>query len=263
MKEFKNWLILQGYAQGTISTYTVIVKGILSKIKGVTEEELNNYFLSLNGNCPIETYNVKIKAIRLYLKSLKLALNTPKLKKVPFTLPKSISLEYLEESLIPMVDMTFRNPVRVRTLLYFMFFTGLRKSEIYALKRKDFDLEQKRVKIYEQKTKQERIVFYPDFVKQYLEGYFKLSPEKENAFNLGKGSIDYIFTKLKPYCKEVNLTPHIFRHSFATYLAKKKMNLKYLKELMGHKNIKTTERYITANPDDLQDAYNKIIRKRR
>ncbi|GAH21774.1 unnamed protein product, partial [marine sediment metagenome] len=107
--------------------------------------------------------------------------------------PDYITLDYFENQIIPVVECIFRNPLRTKAILYFMFYTGLRRNELYPLKREDINLKEREVKIYAQKVKTEEIRFFPQKVADLIKTYFSIEPEINNAFNLTKNTVKNIF----------------------------------------------------------------------
>lgn len=262
LKEFKNWLELNGYSNNNNYYYLVseFIK-ILPPNTNITKKILNNYLLKIKRNYTIGYTNNHIKAIRIYFKFLNLDISTPSLSKPIQKISDSISLDYFVNEVIPLIDLCFEDrKLQIKAILYLMFFTGLRKGEVVLLKRQNFDLKNNRIKVYAPKTKTERIVIYPKEVNGIFLDYFQSEEENINAFNLGNYSIDYIFKTLKPYLKNCNFRPHLLRKSFCTHLVKKGMNLKYIQKLTGHKSLQSLERYIDTNIDNVQKSYDDIFK---
>ncbi|KKK96226.1 hypothetical protein LCGC14_2664890, partial [marine sediment metagenome] len=190
-----------------------------------------------------KTLNCYKDSIAVFLRFLKKDIPVPKRAKTFQKLPKYFTLNFLEKSIIPMVDLVSRNPVRDKVLLYFVYFTGLRKSELTKLKRENFNLEERIVKVIIQKTKEERIVFYTKRVKDLLEAYFSLEAEDTNAFNLCSSTLETLLKNLNPYFKEIHLHTHLLRHSFSAHFLMQGGDISDLKEFLGHKSIQSTMRY--------------------
>lgn len=259
IKDFKNWLEANGYRN---KMYLYCIKIFFKYLDNnpITEEKIRDFILSIKPNYSINTVNMYLKAIRIYLKFDKLSIITPKLSKEINRIPDSISLEVFEKEIIPIADDIFPQYHKVKTILYFMFYTGVRPHELYNLNRKDIDLKKCRAKILATKTSSERYIIFGDKkVKKLLVEYFKSEHEYYNAFNLKKSSIKNIFITLKRYFPNIKFRPYLLRHSFATYMCKGRMDTAFLMKLMGHTNINTTLRYINTNIDNIQLVYNKII----
>lgn len=264
MEKFKNYLILNGYKS---LNYLQFISIFLKETNGeITQEAVNNFIVKNKDKYKNGTMNNFIKALKIYCKFKELDIKFPKLFKTTKKIPNYFKIRYLEETIIPAVSILFPDKkLKIETLLYFMFFTGLRKEEIMNVTRKDFNFTNRVVKITHKKSDKERYLPLTKKLIERLKKYFESEPEKQNAFNLGKGGITYIFNVLKgdknnPNFTEVNLTPHSFRHSFATHLRLRRMDIQDIKDLLGHSDIKTTEIYSGVTIEDLQDKFDRRVK---
>jgi len=227
----------------------------------IDEASVRSFILQCKQKYAVKTVNLYINAITAFLKYLKLDVKTPKQYKVAKKMPDFITLAYMEKEIIPTVKILFpKTYLKVKTILYFDFYTGIRKGEHYCLKRKDFDLINKTVKIYAPKTMRERILPLNDKIVKLLETYFNSEEEKTNAFNLGAGSIDYIYNTLKPNFDDINLRPHLMRHSYCTNCLVNGMNIREVMELMGHNSIASTEAYLGVCNNQMWDKFREVIK---
>ena len=259
---YKNWLTLNGASSSTIDMYISYYKRFIKEcpVDKLDQDNLNAFLLSLKNKYSKSTYNFNIAMIKFFFKFKKIELEFPKLSKTEKKLPEYITEKFLDDKLLPMVESTCKNIIPIKTVITFMFYTGIRVSEIDELKRKDIDLEKKKAKIFVSKTNSERIVFFNEKTRNMLEILFKLVPEKENAFCLSSSSVQNIFQRLSNHFPDVNLHPHLLRHSFSVYFLEKGGDLLTLKELLGHSSINSTMRYAQLNTRQLQDKYNKFIK---
>jgi len=245
LDKFKQWLTLNGCSS---SVYLPLIKQVLNSIPEFSEETINNFIYKKQSQFSPETVNLYIKAMRAYLKFMKKEISTPKYFKVPKKLPDFITIEFFEQEIIPVVEELFpKDKLRKKTILYFMMYTGLRKGEMYLLSRKNFNLNEGEVKIYMPKTQEERLIPLNHKMIEILREYFNSEPEKNNAFNLRVGEIDYIFKLLKPNFPKIRLRPHLLRHSFAMNFQRNGFSTREIQQLLGHKNIQTTLRYEGAD----------------
>ena len=227
----------------------------------INEVSIRNFILKQKAKNAVETVNCYLKALKVYLKYLKLDIELPKLYKTPTKNPDFLTLDYLEKEIIPTIKTLFlKNRLKYETILYFDFFTGIRKGEHYNLKRRDFDLKNQLVKIYAEKTMKERILPLNDRITKMLTNYFNSEIEEKNAFNLGAGGVDYLYNTLKPNFDEVNLRSDLMRHSFATHCLTKEMNIKDVKDLLGHENIQSTMKYLGNVNTNLWDKFRRKIK---
>lgn len=249
---FRDYLNSNGYNS---LIYAKIIDKIKKDITISNENKLRSYIANIKQEYSTEYTNMHLKALKAYLDFKKIDITIPKLYKTDKKLPDSISEKYFKENIIEMVDLIFPKEKKVKAILYFMFYTGVRKSEIYPIRRQDIDLAKNTVKIHDKKNKRERIVLFNDKTKKVLKEYFKTEKEKENAFNLGKFGIDHIFRRMKPFFSEIKLRPHLLRHSFATHLLRKGIGVVYVSKLLGHSNLATTQRYLDCNISYIKQMY--------
>lgn len=263
LKDFKKHLELKGYAKETIANYFKLVRKFLETVKteDISKETIEDFILDIKRTRTISTTNGYRKAIKAYLEFLNKDIIIPKQFKDIQKLPDSISPEFFEQEIIPLVECLSQNPLKDKTILYFLFYTGVRQSEMLTIKRKDIDLTTRTVKIYEEKKDKEKLTYFPKKITKLVELYFSVEPEEENAFNLKKHTINDIFRKLKPHFKDIKLRPHIFRHSIATYHLKQGRDITFLQKFLGHTNIQSTQRYLDVNDKFMKEQYDKSFKK--
>ncbi len=141
-----------------------------------------------------------------------------------------------------------------KTILLTAFSCGLRVSEVTKLRVMDIDMERLQVFIERSKGKKDRYVMLSPVLKDVLSRYvsiYKRSPAdylfegQEPGKPYSTRSAQTIFNRaIKSAGIHKNVTFHALRHSFATHLLEKGVDIKYIKELLGHFDIKTTERYL-------------------
>jgi len=264
ISKFQKWLIVNENSTSTIISYVGRVRRLLIFIGGVenlSEDNISEFLLYLKENLGEKTLNCYKDSISAFLKSIKKDIPIPKRATLFKKIPKYFTLKFFEKSLIPMIDLISTTPTRDKALLYFAFFTGLRKKELYLLKRKNFDLEERTVKVIIPKQKEERIVFYTKRVRDLIQIYFSLEEEKKNAFNCGYDSIGNLLRKLNPYFKEIHLHPHLFRTSGAIHLLMQEgSTLIDVKDFLGHNNIQSTMIYTRFNNNDKKKRYDKFMK---
>jgi len=257
IQKYKDWLSINGCAEKTILNYIHRIKKFLKKVKleDINEENINKFFIELKRQYSPSTINGYKQTIKSFLKFLKKDINLPKNERIEETIPETIDEKFFKNNIIPVAECIFSNSIKVKAILYFMFYTGLRVGEIGNIKREHIDLENRTAKIIKRKNKKSLIIFFSKEVKNIIENYFKLEAEQENAFNIKTESIQSMFKKLKKHIKEINLHPHLFRHSFAVMTLKRGADIKRVGQLLGHKQLRTTERYAQLKNEDLQRSY--------
>lgn len=188
--------------------------------------------------------------------------------KVPKRLPNYFKYdEYLTMiSVIDKDDYEYRN----RLILEMLFATGLRVSELSNIKTKDIDFSEREIKIMGKGSK-ERFVFYNKECANVLDSYLK---ECRSKLLNGKDS-EYLFINhlgdkltdrgirliidkiVKKSCIKSKVSPHTFRHTFATMLLNEGCNIKSVQELLGHSSLGTTGIYTHLTNDEVRLAYMK------
>jgi len=150
--------------------------------------------------------------------------------------------------------------------------SGLRINELLSIKLSDIDFENCTLKIFETKTKKERVVQIGEVGAKYLKIFtgeirpkvcydWNTSDLVFLSYHEGKSLNEYtINTHLKIFCKKANITKvvtsHCFRHSYGTHLLENGLGIKQVSDLMGHKDLASTEQYTRLNPEHLRKTIN-------
>ena len=256
----------------TIKAYSIdLGQFIAFSDNDFTKDCLSRYIVSLHKIYKPKTVKRKIaclKALSSYMLYEEIIEKCPfaKIKttfKEPFILPKSIPLEIIQEILsfayrqLDCAKLTHhRKEIIIRDIavLELLFATGARVSEICNLKISDTDLVNRSVKIYG-KGSRERIIQIENVdVLQALDTYYRLFSDRINDKGhffinrlhnrLSEQSVRFMIKKYveKTGCRS-HITPHMFRHSFATLLLEEDVDIRYIQKLLGHSSITTTEIY--------------------
>lgn len=244
-------------------THTELEKFLaVIKSRGIGNCRINGYLKALRSfyRCLLahNLYHTEIEILFKHLKSLK----EERKKRVP------LSQEEIDD--IIEMGMTFCEqiqPYKIKVILYFLFFTGVRKKELLRLKREDIDLKNNLAYIkLPTKGKEEGIVLFPAKLSEMLEEYFKIEPQEiNNAFNITEGQFLYLIKQLKDFSPNgKKFYIHILRHSFGNLLAKNKVDIRTAQKLLRHKNIETTAIYYDPDLETIKETYfSKIKIKKR
>lgn len=149
----------------------------------------------------------------------------------------------------------------VRVVILTLYYTGLRIAEALALDVDDVDLEHKKIFVRNGKGNKSRTVPISDKLYQILSDYIEWRVESEAFFatqkigRLSKVRVQAVVreTREKLGWKR-NITPHTFRHSFASRLVQNQVDIVSVSKLLGHSDLKTTSIYTHASMDQLEDA---------
>lgn len=231
-----------------------------------------NYLDSFNYSK--NTIAKKITSARSFYKYL--ARNN-KIKTNPFSLcslpkkdnllPKFLYYNELEEmfSSCDTSDLGIRN----RCILELLYATGMRVGELVNIKLNDIDLKEKYIKILGKGNK-ERIVYFGDYAKEYLEKYIyevrdNLLKNKKSDYlfinnsgtNLSSRGVELIIKNIiKETSIKSNITPHVLRHTFATHLLNEGCDILSVQELLGHESLRATQVYTHITNEGLRNIYN-------
>ena len=160
-------------------------------------------------------------------------------------LPKVFSAEEINKIL------NFEKNPKHRLLLMLAYSSGLRVSEVVSLKKENIDLSRQVIYIRQGKGRKDRYTMLSEkaavFIKEYYE-YFKIDswifPGQDSMRHLTIRSAQHIFDKaVRNAGITKNLSIHSLRHTFATHLLENGTDVRYIQTLLGHSNIRTTERY--------------------
>lgn len=224
----------------------------------------------------------KIASIRTFYKYLyreqlieinpTMNLNSPKRGK---SLPKFLTVEEVEK-ILSNVNLDTPAGYRNKAILELLWATGMRVSELSGLNFGDLNLENNEITVFGKGAK-ERIVLVSDRAKTYLERYinnarpliakgFRLEPVTDSSpvfinntgYRLQNKTIRNV---IKDIVESIELpkkvTPHMFRHSFATKLIENGADLRIVQELLGHASISNTQIYTHVSTKHLKDVFDK------
>lgn len=285
LQEFKLFIeIEKNFSKHTVKAYSSDILSFLIWLNDRDIQEVNHniireYLLYIKQfNYTKTTTARKIASLRTFYKFLyrekvvnvnpAIGVHSPKKGK---TLP-----EFLTEGEIEQVlnNLKMNSPAgyRNRTILELLYATGMRISELSNLNFEDLNLSENEIKVFGKGSK-ERIVLVSERAKKFLETYIKtvryLIFKTENQNPTEPVFINKTGYRLQPQSvrialKEVmekielpkHVTPHVFRHSFATKLLENGADLRIVQELLGHASISNTQIYTHVSTERLKQSYN-------
>ena len=187
--------------------------------------------------------------------------------KIGLKLPVYLSIEEID-ALIHAIDLSKNEGHRNRAMLETLYSCGLRVSELVNLRFSDLFFEEGFIRVIGKGNKERLVPVSPSVEKEigiYVDFYRKqqdAKPGNENIVFLNRRGAKLtrvmIFTIIKDLSEAIGLTknisPHTFRHSFATHLIEGGANLRAIQEMLGHESITTTEIYTHLDQRFLRDA---------
>jgi integrase/recombinase XerD len=254
LENFIQELELKAYSPQTIKTYRNELLALLLILKShsiekLTVEQLKSYFLYCMKELKLSenTLHSRINAIKAYFEQVlgkeKMFYTIPRPKK-PSKLPKVLSNKEVKR----LFEVTTN--LKHNTILKLCYGMGLRVSEIANLKISDIDSGSMRVLIERAKGKKDRYVNLPESILEQLREYYKNYTPKKYLFEGQYGeqysirSIQQVFKQAMKKAKiNKQIGIHGLRHSFATHLLEQGTDIRFIQELLGHQDLKTTLQY--------------------
>ncbi len=223
-------------------------------------------------NCSKRSLNRKLSSIRQFYKyALRndiLILN-PTLRVVSLKSDKKIP-SFISDSEISFLLEKINFPEsyegkRDKAIIQMFYNTGMRLSELIALKIDDVNFSQKYVKVFGKRSK-ERIIPLLDShlvdLKVFLELRLKEFKDIDNLFLSVSGKILYpklVYRMVNSYLSKVTgvkqKSPHVLRHAFATHMLNDGADLNAVKEILGHASLTSTQIYTHNNVEQLKKVY--------
>lgn len=191
------------------------------------------------------------------------------------SLPKFLTDDEMER-ILDNVDISTPAGFRNKAILELLWATGMRVSELSGLNFGDLELDNNEIKVFGKGAK-ERIVLVSNRAKKYLEQYINTARPLVigvNGIKTDKGDSSPVFINNTGYRLQTktirnvinqvvekiqlpkHVTPHMFRHSFATRLIENGADLRVVQELLGHASISNTQIYTHISTQHLKDVYN-------
>lgn len=242
----------------------------LTNITDITPQILETYIAKLHLQYKPKTVKRKIASIKAlfhYLEYRELILQNPFCRvqvrfREPIKLPKTIPLNTVEtllstiykQRIVAKTNYKKRNALRDVAVIELLFATGMRISELCTLKSKDVNLYDGSILIYGKGNKERRIQIGNNAVirilQEYKNDFYKEIDSCKHFFANQNGnamSDQTVRRMINKYATlasvELHLTPHMFRHTFATSLLEADVDIRYIQEMLGHSSINITEIY--------------------
>lgn len=261
-------------------------------LSAITQENIRQYRLYLSRYADAKgmslkrvTQNYHLIALRSFLKYLaKRDIATISPDKIDLPKAESRSIKFLEhndcERLLNMPDMNTNEGRRDKAILEVLFSTGLRVSELVGLNRDFINLDRREFSVVG-KGRRTRIVFLSERAAGWLRKYLatreddlrpifiRYSGKTPDADDKTGESIRLtarsVQRGVEKYVKKaklmVKITPHGLRHTFATDLLGNGADLRAIQELLGHKNVSTTQIYTHITNPQLKEIHDKFHSK--
>lgn len=262
----------------TLKAYSIDLKqfaafltpNYVNNVPLINREVLENFIAFLHNSYKPKTVKRKLASLKAFFHFLEYRdfieinpFNKMQIRfREPLLLPKTIPLHTIELFLSTIysshanakTDFQKRQTARDIAVIELLFATGMRISELCSLKYKDIDLYDRVVRIYGKGAKERQLQICNDCVISALENYiciYQTTPKDDNYFFINTSgarmSEQSVRNMIVKYCNlagiSQHITPHMFRHSFATLLLEEDVDIRYIQEMLGHSSINVTEIY--------------------
>jgi len=248
LETFRKQMELRNYSPRTIKGYSGVMKALLSTLKRpfleCSQQLIEEYFLKrrAEGLAP-RSLHVAINAIKtfsrmVHQRDLHFQLRFPK---VPQRLPVILSRDEIDRILAQVKNH------KHWLMIALAYGAGLRISEVVNLRVADLDFERNLLHVKQGKGLKDRVTLLPQKLRDHLLMWVRMRPatalvfESERGGRLSPRSMQKVFERsclAAGIAKRV--TFHSLRHSFATHVLEQGTDIRFIQELLGHSNIKTT-----------------------
>lgn len=221
----------------------------------INVSQINNDIINQFINCKKElgyknaTINKELGLINRIIRPY----NDLKISKLKETQPK---IEIIQnDDIARIVKYANRLKPQNRLIVLLLIATGIRRTELTKIKLCNIDLENNSIYLEDTKTSKPRFIYFDNQLKQLIEKQTHCVNEylfeyKNNQISANQ--ISCIIKRIKKDLNIKNLSPHKFRHTFATHLILNGANIDETANLLGHSNYNMTKRYIHINNDHLK-----------
>jgi len=251
LQKTKRELEIRKYSYKTIKAYIGILKRYFSfkkeNLEKFNEENIKDFLqILVKKDYSASVINQTINAIQFFYREIIKVQQKVHFHyaKKPQKIPVVLSRNEIDEILENITN------GKHRLMISLSYGAGLRISEIRDLKVKDFDFEDLTIHLKSSKGQKDRLTIFPEKLKTHLQNQIAGKNSDEFIFESNHGgklserSLQKVFQKaLQKSNIKKPATFHSLRHSFATHLLENGIDVRYVQELLGHKNIRTTQRY--------------------
>ena len=282
LDDFINYLEYErNYSNNTIIAYKNNILQLINylesininDIRCVKYETIRGYLSYLHENkYKSKSISRMISSMRSFFKYLKgentitnnpmTLISNPKLEK---KLPKYLTINEVEK-ILNVPDMNDKIGIRDAFILELLYVSGIRVSELVNIKLNDIEESQRRIKILGKGNK-ERYVLYGSRCSELLKKYISVRSNflkypndylilSKTGRKINTREIRNIINRIKTKAGiSISISPHTFRHTFATHMLNEGADIRAVQELLGHENLSTTTIYTHLTNEKLRRTY--------
>lgn len=251
---FEERLITQRYSPNSIKIYVGCVNSFLKTFSKYNPQDISLELIEKYILWIIKEKNISASYQKQILFSItkfydsiynkKLDLYSLYPKRAEYKLPKYLSLSDVQK----IINGT--DNLKHKSIISLLYGGGLRLSELINLELSDINSDKMLIFIRQSKGKKDRVVMLSEKLLTLLRQYYVAYKPKFWLFE-GQSGGQYSAKSVQQVVKSaaqkaginINVTPHVLRHAFATHLIENGTDIRFIQELLGHNSIKTTEKY--------------------
>lgn len=292
LNSFKDHLRVKNYSPATIAAYTEHLPGFfgyltenkIHDIKRVTKDILKTYQLKLTesggkrcGSYTVATISIKIRSVKRFFEHLEktnyILINPAENIKEPkkeTRLPKVILTEDEVRKILDQPNLSTMTGIRDRTILEVFYSTGVRLEELINLTIYDPDLQGGSLRVNKGKFAKDRVIplgrhavkFLKEYISKIRPQHTKKNKTIRNLFVTQFGqslSKQIIEIMVRAYTRQAGIqkkvTPHVFRHTFATELVRNGADVNAVRKMLGHAALSATYIYTKVAGVDVKKTH--------
>ena len=276
-QDMDNYIIhckIRGMSPHTIDSYAAVLKGFIIWLgdvptSSITTDTINRFIIYCreerkNNNTSIKD---KLKVLKTFFKYCGVSVEFPSIQA-----EKNFKTPYTEEEIKKLLEKPtinsytqWRNHAIISTLLG----TGIRSRTLLNLKIRDLDFQNNTIFLQKTKTNKQYYLPMSSALRQTLRYYLSLYEHNEDDYlfvnlygeQLNRHSLKQTIRDYNHMRGVTKVSIHLFRHTFAVNYLRNGGNIMYLKEILGHSKLTTTQIYLQINNEDLKsnfDEYNPL-----
>jgi integrase/recombinase XerD len=288
LKDFALYLkIERGMSEHTVNNYSLDVQKLVQYLEvhdmslsplQITSEDIQSFIYKMAKEINPRTQSRLISGLRSFYDYLIFEnyctsnpLERIEAPKIGRKLPDTLSVNDIDR-IVATIDLSSPQGERNRAIIEILYSCGLRVSELTALKISDLFFDEDFIKVTGKGNKQRFVPIgaltqkYINLYKDHVRVQMKIeTPFNDTLFLNRRGkqlSRAMIFTIVKKAAEEAdiqkNISPHTFRHSFATHLLENGADLRAIQMMLGHQSITTTEIYMHVDKSHLKEVVHKF-----
>lgn len=277
LKQYAGCMIIQGKAKGTVKQYVNALNKLIEftgkRLLEITTNDIRCYIANLIVN---DVKKVTANNTRNYISSFfKWAKAEKLIEDNPCECIQQI--KYEQEFFDPFTEVEIdkiRNATaskRDRAIVELLYSSGIRINELCTMKRSDIDINTMTVHVRQGKGGKDRITYVNNIAVYHLKKYFETRTDDDDALflsfenrceeergKLSTNGVRGILIKIGEKAGVEKIHPHRFRHTFATTMYNRGMDIHEIQKLLGHGDVSVTMRYIHTNDANLKSSYSKF-----